>query len=111
MVGASDQFVSQALYFAYWTYVQVFSLLIKVFRISSREEFRAVWEPAGATFSRTWWGDELIASTSVSAGVEVEVEVKCVAHLAAIGFDFDESPVEAVRVDPFEVRDPRFEIV
>jgi hypothetical protein len=45
-IGPSDQFVSQALLFAYWTYGQLFSLLIKVFRISSLEEFRAVWRPA-----------------------------------------------------------------
>jgi hypothetical protein len=47
-IGASDQFLSQALLFAYWTYGQLFSLLIKVFRISSLEEFRAVWRPAEA---------------------------------------------------------------
>lgn len=50
-LGATDQFVSQALYSAYWTYGQVFSLLIKVFRISSLEAFRAVWQPGGEVFS------------------------------------------------------------
>lgn len=51
-LGATDQFVSQALLSAYWTYGQVFSLLIKVFRISSLEAFRAVWQPGGEIFSR-----------------------------------------------------------
>jgi hypothetical protein len=49
-IGATDQFVSQALFFAHWTYGQLFSLLIKVFRISSREAFRAVWLPGGHAF-------------------------------------------------------------
>lgn len=50
-IGASNQFVSQALFFAYWTYGQLFSLLIKVFRISSLEAFRAVWQPGGEVFA------------------------------------------------------------
>lgn len=49
-IGATDQFVSESLAFAYWTYGQVFSLLVKVFRISSLAAFRAVWQPGGDAF-------------------------------------------------------------
>jgi hypothetical protein len=49
-IGASNQFVPQALLFGYWTYGQLFSLLIKVFRISSVAAFHAVWQPGGDAF-------------------------------------------------------------
>jgi hypothetical protein len=51
-IGASDQFLSHALLFAYWTYGQVLSLLIKVFKISSLDEFHAVWQRGFDVFSR-----------------------------------------------------------
>jgi Family of unknown function (DUF5677) len=51
-IGASNQFVPQALFSAHWIYGQLFSLLIEVFRISSREEFHSVWQPGGEVFSR-----------------------------------------------------------
>jgi uncharacterized protein DUF5677 len=49
-IGASNQFVPQALLFGYWTYGQIFSLLIKVFQISSRAAFHTVWQPGGDAF-------------------------------------------------------------
>lgn len=49
-IGASNQFIDQALYFAYWTYGQHVGLLIKVFRLSSLAALQALWQPGGDTF-------------------------------------------------------------
>ncbi len=51
-IGPSNQLVSQALFSAYWIYVQVFSLLIDVFRLSSSKAFHAVYQPGGEVFAR-----------------------------------------------------------
>ena len=50
-IGASDQFISQALLPAYWTYGQTLSLLIDVFRFPSKEQFRSIYRPALERFS------------------------------------------------------------
>jgi hypothetical protein len=50
-IGASNQFIDQALYFAYWSYGQFVGLLIEVFRLSSNDAFLAIWEPAGGAFA------------------------------------------------------------
>lgn len=51
-IGASDLFLAQALFFAYWTYGQLFNLLITTFRLSSRSAFQALWQPGGDAFTR-----------------------------------------------------------
>lgn len=45
-IGASNEFVSRALFPAYWTYGQTFRLVIRVFRLRSNDRFRAIY-PAG----------------------------------------------------------------
>jgi Family of unknown function (DUF5677) len=47
----SNQFVSQALYAAHWTYGQIFTLLIDVFELTSGQEFRRLWQASGQAFS------------------------------------------------------------
>lgn len=45
--SASDQFISQALYAAHWTYGQMFTLLIDVFKLTSGRAFRDLWQASG----------------------------------------------------------------
>jgi Family of unknown function (DUF5677) len=49
--GPSNQFIAQALFAAYWTYGQLFSLLVHVFRLSSGDSFSAVYQAGGEVFS------------------------------------------------------------
>lgn len=49
--GASIQFVSQALYSAYWTYGQLFTLLGDVFKLSTDEAFRDLYHSGGRAFT------------------------------------------------------------
>jgi Family of unknown function (DUF5677) len=49
--GPSNQFVSQALYAAYWTYGQIFTLLIHVFNLTSSLAFRELWQASGQAFA------------------------------------------------------------
>lgn len=46
----SNQLVSPALYAAYWTYGQLFTLLADVFKLTSGQAFRDLWQTAGQTF-------------------------------------------------------------
>jgi Family of unknown function (DUF5677) len=47
----SNQLVSQALYAAYWTYGQLFTLIVDVFKLTSAEAFRDLWQTGGQAFS------------------------------------------------------------
>jgi hypothetical protein len=47
---SSNQLVAPALYAAYWTYGQLFTLLADVFKLTSGEAFRDLWQTGGQTF-------------------------------------------------------------
>jgi hypothetical protein len=49
--SASNQFVSQALYAAHWTYGQMFTLAIDVFKLASGQAFRQLWQTSGHAFA------------------------------------------------------------
>jgi hypothetical protein len=49
--GPSNQFISQALYAAHWTYGQVFTLLADVFKLTSGQAFRDLWQASGQAFA------------------------------------------------------------
>ena len=46
----SNQLVPQALYAAYWTYGQLFTLIVDVFKLTSGEAFRDLWQTGGQAF-------------------------------------------------------------
>ena len=52
-IGPSNRLVVQALLSAYWTYGQLFSLLVDVFKLSSREAFHAVYQSGFETFRQS----------------------------------------------------------
>jgi Family of unknown function (DUF5677) len=64
-IGASNQLVIQALLTGYWTYGQVFSLLIHVFRLASRAEFERLFESGVGALSD---GGPLGGAAPVEAG-------------------------------------------